>query len=146
MLSGKSYETNTSGAPKNFLRKNLRTTTQVMMTLVLHNIRLRRNTSSIPLDTGYLLYYILDDRQVDVARIISNEIKMTDESGHRLGNRTPCTLAFPGLIMGLCMGARMVIPSQVHDTINSVVDDRYIERLCLAKNKGQGSTSAHPMQ
>ncbi|KAI5415720.1 uncharacterized protein LOC127073273 [Lathyrus oleraceus] len=146
VLSVKSYETNASGSPKNFPRKNLRTMTQVMMMLVIHNIRPRSDTSSVPLDTAYLLYYILDYRQVDVARIIPNEIKIIDESGHRLGSRTPCTLAFPEFITGLCMRARRVIPSQVQDTVSGVMDDRYIERFCLAKNIGQGSTSTSPVQ
>lgn len=105
VLSGKSYETSASGALKNFLRKNLNNKPQAMMTLVLLNIMPKSHTFSVPLNTAYLLYYILDDMQMNVARIISNEIKMTAESGHRLGRRNPRTLDFPGLIMGLCMSA-----------------------------------------
>lgn len=56
MLSGNSYETNASGAPNNFLRKNLKTKAQVMMMLVLQNIRPRSHTSLVPLETAYLLY------------------------------------------------------------------------------------------
>ncbi|KAI5410010.1 hypothetical protein KIW84_055472 [Lathyrus oleraceus] len=55
------------------------------MTLLLYNIRTKSHTSSIPIDTACLLYYILDERQVDVARVISNEIRMIASSGHRLG-------------------------------------------------------------
>ncbi|KAI5441515.1 hypothetical protein KIW84_010841 [Lathyrus oleraceus] len=94
------------------------------MTLVLYNIRPRSHTSSIPLDTAYLLYYILDNRYVDVARIILNEIKMITESDHRMGSKIPCTLAFPGL----CIIARISMPPVVHETIDGVVDDKYIER------------------
>ncbi|KAL5055567.1 hypothetical protein RYX36_036249 [Vicia faba] len=39
MEEGKSYETNSIGDLKKFKRKNLRTIAQVMITLVLHNIR-----------------------------------------------------------------------------------------------------------
>lgn len=83
------------------------------MTLVLYNIRPRSHTPSIPLDTAYLLYYILDNRQVNIARIISNVIKMISKSGHRLGSKIPCTLAFSGLIMGMCIRARISIPPVV---------------------------------
>ncbi|KAI5414044.1 hypothetical protein KIW84_058256 [Lathyrus oleraceus] len=38
--------------------------------------------------------------QVDVGRIISNEIKMITESARRLGSKTPSTLTFPGMIRG----------------------------------------------
>lgn len=100
VLPRKSYEVNAAGAPKNFLRKNLTMIAQVLMTLVLYNIRPRSHTSSILLDITYLLYYILDDIQVDVGRIISNEIKMITESAHRLGSKTSSTLAFPGMIRG----------------------------------------------
>lgn len=93
----------------------------------------------------YLLYYILDDRKMDVARIISNEINMIAESGDKLGNKTPCTLAFIGLITRLCMRAHMVLPIVVHETIDGVVDDRYIERFCTPKRtssrRGQTNTS-----
>ncbi|KAI5411676.1 hypothetical protein KIW84_056665 [Lathyrus oleraceus] len=60
-----------------------------MTTLVLHNIRPRSNTSLVPMDMAYLMYYILQDRQVDVARVISNDIKMIVENGHKLGIRPP---------------------------------------------------------
>lgn len=58
---------------------------------------------------------------------------MIAESGHRLGNKIPCTLAFPGLIMGLCMRARMVLSTVAHETIDDVVDDMYIEIFCTPK-------------
>lgn len=96
MTTGKSYEVNSSGAPKNFLRKKLKTEAQVMMTLVFYIIRLRSHTYSIPLDTTYIFYYILVNRRVDVAQIIFNEIKMISKSGCRLGSKIPCTLAFSG--------------------------------------------------
>lgn len=58
---------------------------------------------------------------------------MIVESGHRLGTIVPCTLAFLSLIMGLCSRARIIMPLVVHETINGVVDDRYIERYCITK-------------
>ncbi|KAL5057499.1 hypothetical protein RYX36_029103, partial [Vicia faba] len=84
VLTCKTYETNTAGHPKKFFRQNLRTTASVLMTLVLYSIMPRSHTSFIPMDTSCLLSYILDDRKVDVARVIAYEIKMITENGHRL--------------------------------------------------------------
>ncbi|KAI5435127.1 hypothetical protein KIW84_021813 [Lathyrus oleraceus] len=91
------------------------------------------HASSIPIDIACLLYYIFYERQVDVARVISNEIRMIASSGHRLGTRTPTTLDFPGLIMGLYMHVGVVIISVVHGTIEGVVNDRYILRHCMPR-------------
>ncbi|KAI5445340.1 hypothetical protein KIW84_013537 [Lathyrus oleraceus] len=132
-VQGKSYEVNVSGAPKNFLRKELKITAHVMMTLVFYNIRTRSHTSSIPLDTAYLLYYILGNRQVDVARIILNEIKMIAKSGHQLRSKIPCTLAFLWMIMGLCIRSRISMPPVDRETVDDVINDRYIERYCMTK-------------
>lgn len=99
--AAKSYEVNVARALKNFLRKNLTTKAHVLMTLVLYNIRPRSHTSTIPLNTTYILYYILDDRHIDVARIVANMIKMITGSRYQLGSKTPSTLVFPGLVMGL---------------------------------------------
>ncbi|KAI5393070.1 hypothetical protein KIW84_060279 [Lathyrus oleraceus] len=53
----------------------------------------------LTLEEGALCEY--GKRQVDVARIISNEIKTIAENGHQLGSKILYTLAFSGLIMGL---------------------------------------------
>ncbi|KAI5408747.1 hypothetical protein KIW84_054544 [Lathyrus oleraceus] len=101
---------------------------QVLMTLLLYNIRTMSHTSSIPIDTTCLLYYIFNEWHVDVARVISMEIRMISSYGHRFGTRTSTTLAFPGLIMGLCGLVGVAIYLVVHGTIEGVVNDRYILR------------------
>ncbi|KAI5426646.1 hypothetical protein KIW84_032175 [Lathyrus oleraceus] len=130
----RTYVTNALGHPTKFNRWDLNTAAQVLMTLVLYNIRPMSNTSSIPMDTAYLLYYIIDEGQVYVERIIANEMKMIASSGHHLGNRTPSALAFPGLIIGLCQKARVSLPYMVHETIDGEVNDRYIERHCVPRS------------
>ncbi|KAI5405497.1 hypothetical protein KIW84_052328 [Lathyrus oleraceus] len=49
-----------------FLRKDMNVNAQVLMTLLLYNIRPMSHTSSIPVDTACLLYYILDERHAGV--------------------------------------------------------------------------------
>ncbi|KAI5415093.1 hypothetical protein KIW84_040521 [Lathyrus oleraceus] len=94
ILPGRSYVVNASGLLVKFLRKDMNVHAQVLMNLLLYNIKPMSHTSSIPIDTAYLLYYILDEKQVDATRVISNEIIMISSSGHRWGTRTPTTLAF----------------------------------------------------
>lgn len=37
------------------------------------------------MDIAHLLFYLEKGKEVDVARIISNELKMVAESGHKVG-------------------------------------------------------------
>ncbi|KAI5443134.1 hypothetical protein KIW84_011971 [Lathyrus oleraceus] len=86
VLPGRTYVTNASGRPIKFNTWDLNTSSQVLMTLVLYNIRPKSHTSSIPMNIACLLYYIIDDKHVDMARIIANEMKMIVSRGHHLGN------------------------------------------------------------
>ncbi|KAL5074805.1 hypothetical protein RYX36_013789 [Vicia faba] len=101
-LPGFSYELSAGGIPQKFIRGSLKTKAQLLMTVVLYNIRPHSHTSSIPMEVGGLLDCILEGKTVDVARLISNELKKVALSGTSLGDRTPCQLTYPGLIMGLC--------------------------------------------
>ncbi|KAI5433295.1 hypothetical protein KIW84_020539 [Lathyrus oleraceus] len=121
------YVINALGLPVKFLRKDMNVNAQVIKIPLLYNIRPKSHTSSINIDTACLLHYILDKRQVDVARVNSNEIIIIASSGHRLGTRTPATLAFPRLIMGLCCSLHIREPRVDHhlptrDEFSSFVD------------------------
>lgn len=85
VFPGSSYVVNASGLSVKFLRKDMNVNAQVLMTLLLYNTRPKSHTSFVPIDNACLLYYILDERQMDVAWVISNEIRMTSSSDHRLG-------------------------------------------------------------
>lgn len=79
-------------------------------------------------------------REVDVARIISQEIKKVASSGHKL--------TFPSLIIGLCRRAGVEIPDLVHINITSVVDAPYVARYFCSRinprNQLQPQAMAHP--
>ena len=130
---GRDFVLNATGQPKILKRGDMNTNAQIMMTLVLHNIRPRSHTSDIPFDIACMIYYILQEREIDVARIISNEIRAIASSGHHLGTKTPATLVFPGLIMGLCTEADVSISDMVHKTIKGVVNDFCIESHCMPR-------------
>lgn len=133
IFPGRSYVVIALGLPVKFRRKDMNVNAQVLTTLLLYNIGPMSHTSSIPIDTYCLLYYILDKRKVNVAQVISNEIRMISSSGHRLGTRTLATLAFPRLIMGLCRRVGVAIPSVVHGTIEGVLNYLYILRHCTPR-------------
>ncbi|GAU41860.1 hypothetical protein TSUD_366070 [Trifolium subterraneum] len=109
---------------------------QIILLLIFHNIRPRGHVSSATIETSHLLYYI-GRREVDVARVISNEMKRITGSGIKPDIRASCPLAFPGLIVRLCIAARIVIPPQVRETITCVIDDSYVRRFCFKRRNSE---------
>ncbi|KAI5388854.1 hypothetical protein KIW84_074493 [Lathyrus oleraceus] len=97
------------------------------------NITPCSHTSTIPIESSYLLYYIIDGREIDEDRIFANKISAIAESGTKLGGKSSYPLASPGLIVVLCKKAKMHIPNQVHEVFTGVVDERYISSYCNAK-------------
>ncbi|MCI36983.1 hypothetical protein A2U01_0058207 [Trifolium medium] len=83
-----------------------------------------------------LLYFIYDGRDIDIARIISNEMKVIASSGVTDFSRPKCPLAYPALIMGLIKKARIPIPPLVHEHLG-IIDDRHVVRHCKAKKPEQ---------
>ncbi|MCI39137.1 hypothetical protein A2U01_0060367, partial [Trifolium medium] len=77
-----------------------------------------------------LMFYMDQDLEIDVARVISNEMKNMVLSGIRTTPLKPqCNLGFPGLIMGLIGNTRMTLPQQVpHNT--GTIDDVHAKRYC----------------
>ncbi|KAL5062707.1 hypothetical protein RYX36_024444 [Vicia faba] len=132
-LSGFLYELTPGGRPQKFVRGNLKTKAQLLMIVVLYNIRPRSHTSSIHVEVGGLLTCILEGKTVGVGRLIANELKKVALSGTSMGDRTTCQLTYPGLFMGLCKRARVPIPSVGHQVIKRVIDDSFIKRFCVRK-------------
>lgn len=58
MVKGYSYITNAAGLPLIFKSEEMTTFPHAAPTLKLYNIRPRSHTSTVPIDTPYLLYYI----------------------------------------------------------------------------------------
>ncbi|KAL5057169.1 hypothetical protein RYX36_028773, partial [Vicia faba] len=112
---------------------------QLYATLLLYNIKPRSHTSTIPIDITCLLYYMIKAFQIDVAQMISNEIQKISISGHSHGNKTPMTLCFLTLVMGLCRKVGVNIPNVATKRINSIVNEDYILRHCVPKSSGEVS-------
>src|SRR4051812_29036346 len=132
-MSGHSYDLNPSQQPQKFSRKVLTINAQVLMSVVLHNLRPRSHTSSLPAESAALVARMIEHEPIDITRIIANELKRVALSGTRHGDRAPCKLIFPGLIMNLCKKARVQIPSEGLMSIDTFIDNIFIERYCLSK-------------
>lgn len=136
-LDGREVERNPFGAEIRYRRDDLIPKPQVLLLLILHNIRPRNHTCTFTMDTTQLLYLIMSGKQIDVAQIISNEMRNVTESGKEFGTGTIriCPLVFPGLIMGLLIVSRARIPNVVQLEIKTKVNDTYVDRFCLEKKK-----------
>lgn len=110
-MRGRNVVTNASGIPMKFKKEDMTTRTQVALILMLYNIRPRSDTSTILVESHYLLYYLVDGKEIDVAWIISNELKAIAKSSTKPESKSNCPLAFPKLIIGLCKKAKLHIPN-----------------------------------
>jgi hypothetical protein len=149
LREGASIEYSKNGdAPLRALRDDIQKFHQLLFLLVTCNILPKSHTSDAPIRMLTLIHYMDQDREVDVARVISQEMKNMVLSGIRpTPLKTSCNLAFPGLIMGLLTEARVTIPPHVDHfvaTINDVHANRYCKykKILVAPNQAGGQSSA----
>jgi hypothetical protein len=123
-LEGRTYDLNDQGFAKSWKRENLNLEARAYLVLLLNNIRPRSHSTTISLDVGCLLYYIMIGKSVDVASIIAAEMRKGATSGTKFGGKAS-VLMYPWLIMGLCRRANVPIPDEVHLSITSVINDAF---------------------
>ncbi|KAL5064421.1 hypothetical protein RYX36_026158, partial [Vicia faba] len=85
---------------------------QLCATLLLYNIKPRSHVLTILIDLDCLFYYMIKGWNIDVAQVISNEIRKIAISGHSHG-----------------MKACVDIPSVATKRISSIVNDDYVPKL-----------------
>ena len=134
LKQGKKYDVSDVGREHIALYADMTLPAQIILKLTLHNIRPKSHSSSTTTDVTPLIYYILSGRLVDIARIISQKLKLVTLSG-RFGAK--CQLAFPILIMGLVLDAKICIPVPVHEELKGPIDDKFISRLEGKDKKGK---------
>ncbi|KAL5100519.1 hypothetical protein RYX36_004846 [Vicia faba] len=125
--------------PVHFKTCDMNTKTQLYATLLLYNIKPRSHTSAIPIDSAYLLHCMIKWCKINVAHVISNEIRKIAISGHTHGNKAPMTLAFLALITGLCRKTGVDIPNVATKRISSIVNEDYVLRNCVPKLAGKAT-------
>jgi len=143
LKSGTTYEK--SVTERDTVKKcNMTPIAQTVCKLILFNIQPNSHLSTCTIDISPLIYYILTDQPIDIARIIASELKDV-----ALRNKDRIPLAFPGLIMGLIISLRIKIPSQVHEELQNPITDAIIARDIDKEKKGKkgsGASSSHQPQ
>lgn len=94
-LEGRTYDLNDQGFPKWWKRESLNLEARAYLVLLLNNIRPRSHSTTIPLDVGCILYYIMIGKSVDVASIIAGEMRKVATSGTKFGGKAG-VLTYPG--------------------------------------------------
>ena len=80
LFEGKSVEVNRSGVPVRYHREDMIPLAQLILMLVLTNIKPKSHASTVPIPVAHLVHCILTNVQIDVARIIAIEMKFVVES------------------------------------------------------------------
>ncbi|KAL5069726.1 hypothetical protein RYX36_020613 [Vicia faba] len=122
-----------------FKRCDMNTKAQLYANLLLYNIKLMSDTSLIPIDTTWLLYYMIKGWKINVAQVISNQIRKIFISGHSHGIKAPMTLGFPALITGLCRKEGVYIPNVATKRISSIVNVDYVLQNYVSKLAGEAA-------
>ncbi|KAL5077911.1 hypothetical protein RYX36_016895 [Vicia faba] len=134
---------NASNQLVHFKSGNMNTKAQLYANLLFYNIKPRSKTSTIPIDTTRLLYYMIKGWKIDMAQVISNEIRKIEISGHTHGNKTAMNLGFPTLITGLCRQAGVDILDVTTKKISSVLHEDYVLQHCVPKLTGEAGPQPH---
>jgi hypothetical protein len=110
--------------PLRALRDDLTIPSQLLQTFSLHNVIPRTHTSDATMRVLTFMYYMEKNLEIDVARLIANEMKDIILSGIRVTRLKPnSTLGFPGLIMGLIKDqAQTSLPHESHLTLKEYTD------------------------
>ncbi|KAL5052877.1 hypothetical protein RYX36_033559, partial [Vicia faba] len=119
MLEGRSVERNSLGVAIHYHRNDLKPEAQVLLLFILHNMRPRSHASTFTMDTAKLLHLMMIRPRIDVARIISNEMRNVAES--------------------------VRLPNITIFKIKIKVDVKYVDHYCLdkkIKKKEMGETSS----
>ncbi|GAU52033.1 hypothetical protein TSUD_418690, partial [Trifolium subterraneum] len=124
LVPDRNIKFNSAGFPLRAMRGDMKPKAQLTLLFILHNILPRSHLSDAPMNILGLLYCVHAGKDVDVARVIANEMKIIASSGVTDHTRPKCMLAFPALIMGLIKDERIPVPQHYHQTLERI-DDVY---------------------
>ncbi|MCI36492.1 hypothetical protein A2U01_0057715, partial [Trifolium medium] len=118
------------------MREDMKVKVQLVLLFIYYNLLPRSHLSNAPMNIAGLLYMVTSGTEIDIARVISNEMKAIACSVVTDFSRPKCPLAYPALIMGLIRKARILIPPLVYEHLG-VIDDRHVVRHYKAKQPEQ---------
>ena len=122
LLPGKRYNRGKNEEPTTANFSDMTLEAAIIFQFLVHNVVPRSHVTTTPTSATPLIWHIIRGGEVDVARIISDQLKHVALSG-LLHKATK--LSFPGFIMGLVHAQDVQIPA-CDEKIKGVVSDRYI--------------------
>ncbi|GAU51860.1 hypothetical protein TSUD_416440 [Trifolium subterraneum] len=134
-IEGESFQLNNQREERRAIKETLTIPAQIIHLLICYNLKPRSHVHTAPMDRATLIWYILTGREVDIARVIANEMRSVAESG--IKNDAKPVLPYPGLIIGLCEAEHVHIPAIVSHTTDKLINDKYIKRYCKLKEVQQ---------
>ena len=148
---GCKVDRNAKREPIKYSRKFMTTEAQAVLLLLCYNVKPRLHRSSVPLDTGLLMYCIMEDKEVDIAQIIATEMKNFVDNTRTPGVHDDAPIIFPCLVQALIYQTDILIPGVVNEKLKFLVDDNYLDRFCKPKDERKkkkdaeiGSSSGAP--
>ncbi|GAU46045.1 hypothetical protein TSUD_191160 [Trifolium subterraneum] len=104
---------------------------QLLLHFTLHNVMPRSHTSDGTMKALQFMYYMQNNLEIDIARVIASEMRDMVVTGlHTTKMKNNAALGFPGLIMGLIYEqTRMTFPPEINLTLKEF-DDEEARRVC----------------
>ena len=103
----------------------------VVFKFLVHNVWPKSHVTTATKVVTPLIWHICRGGEVDVARIVSEELKHMALSGV---TRPETRITFPGFVMGLLQAQGVEIPLPSHEQLTSSIDDKYIRGLVRIAN------------
>jgi hypothetical protein len=123
LLSGRKFVRNAKGVIRHALYQDMNAKAGVVFQFLVHNVWPKSHTSDAPKTVIPLMWCIMNQVQVDVARVILNEMKRV-ALNCAMSSKT--SLTFPGFIMGLLKANDVTIPGPIDEDIEHPFDDTSI--------------------
>ena len=126
LLKDRRFIKNAAGKLQKALYADMNANASVVFKFLVHNVVPKSHTSDTTMKIVPLIWSIVKGMEVDIARIISNEMKSVTLNCATSGK---ASLTFPGLIMGLLRANGIKIPTPADEEILHPIDDTFVSSL-----------------
>ena len=126
LLKDRRFIKNVAGKLQKVLYADMNANASVVFKFLVHNVVPKSHTSDTTMNIVPLIWSIIKGMEVDIARLISNEMKSVTLN---CATSAKASLTFPGLIMGLLRANGIKIPTPADEEILHPIDDTFISSL-----------------
>ncbi|GAU37821.1 hypothetical protein TSUD_276390 [Trifolium subterraneum] len=124
LLPGCNIKNGKSGLPVRAKGEDMTPLARLALLFFLHNVILRSHISDATMPILRLIYCFYKGNQVDIAKVISQELMEVVLSGIEKRTR-PSMLPFPALIIGLIRKAGIIVSTTFRDPLGTI-DDKHL--------------------